>query len=71
MSFARKINKAVLKTADKLIPVTKKELRFLESVLEKRFLNFGVEPTNLCNAACPFCAYRFSKTAKKVMPLEL
>lgn len=71
MSVARKIKKAAAKAADRIIPVTKKELRFLESVLEKRFLNFGVEPTNICNANCSYCAYRFSKAPKRVMPIEL
>ena len=30
-----------------------------------------IEGTNICNAACVFCAYPDMKRAKKVMPLEL
>lgn len=67
MSIVRKIAKGMVE----IIPLTKIELKFLESILEKRFLNFGVEPTNLCNARCPYCAYRFSKKPKKTMSLEL
>ncbi len=71
MSVVKKIKKAAAKAADKLVPLTNKELHFLESVLEKRFLNFGVEPTNICNANCSYCAYRFSKVPKRIMPIEL
>jgi radical SAM protein with 4Fe4S-binding SPASM domain len=70
MPALKEVKKKILKIANKL-PITEKEFKFLESVLEKRFLNFGVEPTNLCDARCPYCPYRFSKEAKKVMPLDL
>ena len=71
MPAVSKIVKGIVKTVDKFAPITKKELKFLESVLEKRFLSFGVESTNICDARCPFCAYRFSKRPKITMPLTL
>lgn len=71
MLAIKKIAKGTARTVSNFTPITKKELKFLESTLEKRFLSFGVEPTNICDARCPFCAYRFSKEPKRIMPLEL
>ena len=39
--------------------------------MEKTFINFGVETTNLCNANCSFCGYRFMQRPKVDMPLDL
>jgi radical SAM protein with 4Fe4S-binding SPASM domain len=40
-------------------------------MMESQFINFGVETTNICNANCSFCAYRFMERPKKVMPWEV
>ena len=33
-------------------------------ILEYRFINFGMEITNICNANCTFCAYRYQQKKK-------
>lgn len=38
--------------------------------MEHKFINFGVETTNICNANCTFCGYRYMQRPKKVMPWE-
>lgn len=43
----------------------------LRRLMEKTFINFGVETTNLCNANCSFCGYRFMQRPKVDMPLDL
>ena len=40
-------------------------------MMEHRFINFGVETTNICNANCTFCGYRYMQRPKKVMPWEV
>jgi radical SAM protein with 4Fe4S-binding SPASM domain len=40
-------------------------------MMESQFINFGVETTNICNANCTFCAYRFMERPKTVMPWEM
>ncbi len=40
-------------------------------MMEHRFINFGVETTNICNANCTFCGYRYMERPKKVMPWEV
>ncbi|MBS4048016.1 MAG: radical SAM protein [Alphaproteobacteria bacterium] len=40
-------------------------------LMESRFINFGVETTNICNADCTFCGYRFMERRKTVMEWEL
>ena len=40
-------------------------------LMESTFINFGVETTNLCNANCSFCGYRFMQRPKVDMPLDL
>lgn len=40
-------------------------------MMEYRFINFGVETTNICNANCTFCGYRYMQRPKKVMPWEV
>lgn len=40
-------------------------------MMEGTFINFGVETTNICNANCTFCGYRFMERPKKVMPWEV
>ena len=34
-------------------------------MMEYRFINFGVETTNICNANCSFCGYRYMQRPKK------
>lgn len=43
---------------------------FYRKMMERMFVNFGVETTNICNANCSFCGYRFMQRKKTVMPLE-
>ena len=38
--------------------------------LEERPLRTAIEPTNICNANCSFCAYRYSTRKKAVMEFE-
>ena len=40
-------------------------------MMEYRFVNFGVETTNICNANCSFCGYRYMQRPKRVMPWEV
>lgn len=40
---------------------------FFRRLMERRFINFGVETTNICNADCTFCGYRFMERPKTVM----
>jgi radical SAM protein with 4Fe4S-binding SPASM domain len=40
---------------------------FYRRLMEHRFINFGVETTNICNADCSFCAYRHMERPKTVM----
>lgn len=42
-----------------------------QKIMENQFVNFGIETTNVCNADCTFCAYRFMDRPKKVMNGEL
>ena len=49
----------------KLIPIY-----FFRKILEHRFINFGMEITNICNANCTFCAYRFQEKRKGVITME-
>lgn len=44
--------------------------KIFKMILEHRFMNFGMEITNICNADCTFCAYRFQKKKKGVITLE-
>lgn len=50
----------------RLVPVS-----FYRHLMESRFINFGVETTNICNANCTFCAYRYMERPKTVMPWEV
>ena len=43
----------------KLIPIY-----FFRKILEHKFMDFGMEITNICNANCTFCAYRYQKKKK-------
>ena len=36
----------------------------LRRLMENTFINFGVETTNLCNANCSFCGYRYMQRPK-------
>lgn len=44
---------------------------FYRKLMERTFINFGVETTNLCNANCSFCGYRFMERPKVQMSLEI
>ena len=43
----------------------------VRKLMENTFINFGVETTNLCNANCSFCGYRFMQRPKVDMPMEV
>jgi radical SAM protein with 4Fe4S-binding SPASM domain len=45
-------------------------VKIFRLILEHRFLGLGVEITNICNANCTFCAYRFQKKKKSVITSE-
>jgi len=40
-------------------------------MMESRYAHLGIEPTNICNANCTFCGYRFLKKPKSTMTLDL
>jgi len=40
-------------------------------LMERTFINFGVETTNICNADCSFCGYRFMQRPKVQMASEV
>ncbi len=39
-------------------------------MMANRFGHLGIEPTNICNANCTFCGYRFLKKPKFTMSLD-
>jgi radical SAM protein with 4Fe4S-binding SPASM domain len=43
---------------------------FFKKILEHRFINFGMEITNICNANCTFCAYRYQQKKKGVIDTD-
>ncbi len=43
----------------------------LRNLMERKFINFGVETTNTCNANCSFCGYRFMERPKIEMPEDV
>lgn len=45
--------------------------RLFRAMMEHKFINFGVETTNICNANCTFCGYRYMERPKKVMPWQV
>ena len=49
----------VISRALELLPTA-----FFRKLMENRFINFGVETTNICNADCTFCGYRFMERRK-------
>ena len=70
---------------DKVVNVFKNKLRYVirkindirlliaQVVLNKDIIptSIYIEPTNICNANCIFCAYQFYKAPKKVMDLDM
>lgn len=42
-------------------------LKIIKIFMEKNFLEFSYESTNICNANCSFCGYRFMKRKKTVL----
>ncbi len=45
--------------------------RVCRKLMERTFINFGVETTNICNANCSFCGYRFMQRPKVQMALDV
>ncbi|MDC0625598.1 SPASM domain-containing protein [Alphaproteobacteria bacterium] len=39
----------------------------IKAIMKKNFLEFSYESTNICNANCSFCGYRFMKRKKTVL----
>ncbi len=44
--------------------------KFFKLILENRFISFGMEITNICNADCTFCGYSFQGKKKGVISTE-
>ncbi|MGR8932917.1 MAG: radical SAM protein [Gammaproteobacteria bacterium] len=44
---------------------------FYRKIMERRFIAFGVETTNICNADCSFCAYGMMERPKAIMPQDV
>ena len=42
-------------------------LKIIKIFMEKNFLEFSYESTNICNVNCSFCGYRFMKRKKTVL----
>ncbi|MBC7905491.1 MAG: radical SAM protein [Rhodospirillaceae bacterium] len=53
---------AIIDSAIRILPTG-----FYRRLMESRFINFGVETTNICNANCTFCGYRFMERPKTTM----
>jgi radical SAM domain protein len=49
------------------------EIAIMQVVFKKNAIpvSIYIEPTNICNANCIFCAYQFYKAPKKVMDLDM
>jgi radical SAM protein with 4Fe4S-binding SPASM domain len=62
----QRLRSRVVNSVAQIVPHTT-----LRRLMEKTFINFGVETTNLCNANCSFCGYRFMQRPKVDMPLDL
>ena len=50
---------------------TAKDLKRVRDILEHNIMVLTLEITNICNADCRFCAYRFLKRPKQIMSNEL
>mgnify|MGYP003629944636 CR=1 FL=1 len=50
----------------KLIPNS-----FYKYLMESKHINFGIETTNICNANCSFCGYRYMDRKKTVMGMDV
>jgi len=48
-------------------PLLPFEYKYIINTIEKRFLHLGVELTNICNANCSFCPYRYATRKKMVI----
>jgi len=62
---------ALMRKISNKIPVSGWELRLLKKQVEENFLHMGIEPTNMCNASCTFCGYRFLKRKKEIISNEV
>jgi radical SAM protein with 4Fe4S-binding SPASM domain len=49
------------------VPLLPFEAYFGKKILTKKFQSFGIEPTNICNANCSFCSYKYVQREKCVM----
>ena len=56
----------VKKVLEYFVPV-----RFVRMIMETNFTHFGLEISNACNASCSFCAYRFMKRKRAILPQNL
>lgn len=59
------IKRRILTATAKCIPVG-----MLRKVMEMKYSSIGIETTNICNANCSFCGYRFMQRPKVLMPWE-
>lgn len=57
--------------ADVALPVVDESVDRIKAILDERPLYIGIETTNICNAACVFCAYPKMQREKGVMSPEL
>lgn len=62
----RRLRSRVASAITEVLPIW-----LFRKMMEHKFINFGVETTNICNANCSFCGYRFMQRPKKVMPWEV
>jgi len=62
----QRLRSRIAKVAASFLPVFA-----LRRLMEHTFINFGVETTNLCNANCSFCGYRYMQRPKLEMSWNL
>lgn len=65
--FLRKVRRQVLSRKHTLGPATASSIR---NKLEDRLIRIDIEPTNICNARCSFCAYGSRESAAGVVSNE-
>ena len=61
-----RLRRKTVSLATKLVPRAA-----MMKMMESRFGYMGIEPTNICNANCTFCGYRFLEKPKSTMSLEI
>ncbi|MDK1022138.1 MAG: radical SAM protein [Candidatus Hydrogenedentes bacterium] len=62
----RRLRSRIASTITEFVPIW-----VFRKLMEHKFINFGVETTNICNANCTFCGYRFMQRPKTLMPWEV